>query len=229
MESIKYGRLIILKTLDNKNVECLCDCGKKVNVTLSSLKSGNTKSCGCIKLERITKHGMCKHPLYNTWKAMKDRCTNPNSRDYPYYGGRGINMDKAWLDVKTYIRDVEAHLGKKPKNFSIDRIDNNKGYYIDNIQYSDTSQQNINKRYSSNKLGKEYKHIYERNDNGYIYYEIKIRRQRVIRMAATKDLNIAIKIRDNWLDEYNKDSNLWLTRTKNKEYKKDVNIWKETL
>ena len=46
-------------------------------------------------------------------------------------------------------------------------------------------------------------------------------------MAATKDLNIAIEIRDNWLDEYNKDSNLWLTRTKNKEYKKDVKIWKK--
>ena len=175
-----------------------------------------------------TKHGLWKHPLYNIWKSMKNRCNNPNDKDYPKYGGRGIDMNTEWLDVRIYVKDIESNLGKRPEGMTVDRIDNDKGYYIENLRYADAFQQNLNKRYTSNKLGKEYKHIYERNDNGYIYYEIRIRRQKVVRMAATKELSVAIKIRDEWLSEYNKDNTEWVIKTKNKEYKKDVAKWKET-
>lgn len=223
----KYGRLKILKSDNKNNVECLCDCGNIVKKGLKELKSGNTKSCGCLRKENMTKHGMYKHPLYNTWKAMKNRCLNINDKDYPQYGGRGIKMDPNWLDVKKYIKDIEEHLGEKPSGMTIDRIDNNKGYYINNLRYANASEQSVNQRHKPNKLGQSYKNIYERKIGKYISYEIRMKRDKVERMASTTSLEIATKIRDYWLSEYEEDKMIWVERTKTKEYREDVNIWKK--
>lgn len=224
----KYGRLKVLKVQKNNKVKCICDCGNVAEVRMSQLKNGKTKSCGCLRKEVITKHGMWKHPLYNTWKAMKSRCLNTNDKDYPHYGGRGIKMNPNWIDVREYIKDIETHLGEKPNGMTIDRIDNDKGYYIENLAYSDLCQQNLNKRYAYGKLGKEYRNIYERTKDGYLYYEIKMTRNYVERIASCPSLETATRIRDNWLIEYKENKLSWIERTKTKEYSKDVNIWKKT-
>lgn len=223
----RYERLKVLELLDNDKIKCLCDCGHVVVVKKQSLKSGNTKSCGCIRTESITKHGLWKHPLYNTWKSMKNRCNNPNDKDYDKYGGRGIDMNPVWLDVRVYIKDMESILGEKPKGMTVDRIDNDKGYYIDNLRYASTSQQNLNKRYAFGKLGEDYRNIYEKNKKGYVSYEIRMKRRKVERMASSPSLETAVKIRDEWLKEYENNDSDWVARTKNKEYRNDVKIWKK--
>lgn len=223
----KYERLKVLELLDNHKVKCICDCGNVVVVKKQSLKSGNTKSCGCIRNEIITKHGMYKHPLYNIWKSMKNRCLNINDKDYPKYGGRGIDMNPDWVDVKVYIKDIEESIGERPKGMTIDRIDNNKGYYIENLQYANSYQQNLNKRYAHGKLGEGYRHIYKREKDGYIYYEIRMKRQKTERRASTPSLDIAIKIRDKWVLEYETNIEKWVEETKNKKYSEVVDAWKK--
>lgn len=224
----KYGRLKVLKVQKNNKVKYICDCGNVAEVRMSQLKNGKTKSCGCLRKEAITKHGMWKHPLYNTWKAMKNRCLNTNDKDYSHYGGRGIKIDPSWLDVKKYIKDIEEHLGERPSGMTIDRIDNNKGYYIDNLRYANASEQSVNQRHKPNKLGQSYKNIYERKIGRCISYEIRMKRNKVERIASTNSLEIATKIRDYWLSEYEEDKMIWVERTKTKEYREDVNIWKKT-
>ena len=168
-----------------------------------------------------TKHGLWKHPLYNIWKSMKNRCNNPNDKDYPKYGGRGIDMNPEWLDVRIYVKDIESNLGKRPEGMTVDRIDNDKGYYIENLRYADASQQNINKRYP-NSMGAKFKNLSEVHNGVTKGYEIRVCRNKYRRYAYTKRIEDAIKLRDMWISEYEKNKTLWVERTKNKKYKKEV-------
>ncbi len=109
---------------------CLCVCGKEKIIDGRSLKSGVTKSCGCLNVEKISrvnfKHGQSnKSPEYAAWKNARNRCNNPHSPDYPGWGGRGIKMCSGWGNFESFLID----LGKKPsKIYSINRI-NNDGMY----------------------------------------------------------------------------------------------------
>lgn len=212
-----YNKLTVKKLLKKGNGKiflCECECGNIVELRPICVVSGHNKSCGCI----VNKHGLWKHPLYNIWKAMKNRCLNPNDKDYESYGGRGITMNPDWTDVKKYIEDIESVLGKRPKGMTIDRIDNNRGYYIDNLRYATSSQQNINKRYN-NKLGVEYKNIFK-SKNG---YEVRVVRLKTKRYAYLYNLEDTVKLRDLWIEEYDKNPEKWLERTNNKKYKEDIN------
>lgn len=227
-----WGWTVLKEVPSNKNSSnrgkrflCQCECGTVKEVAKNSLRFGKSKACGCTKnkkaRERMAKHGMGKHPLYNTWKSMKNRCLNKNDKDYTKYGGRGITMNPAWIDVKVYVKDIEKHIGKRPDGMTIDRIDNDKGYYIENLQYADASQQNINKRYS-NSMGEKFKNISEAYNGVTKGYEIRVCRNKYRRYAYTKRIEDAIKLRDIWISEYEKNKTLWVERTKNKKYKKEV-------
>ncbi len=75
-----------------------------------------------------------KHPLYNTFSSMKDRCNNPNCKSYPDYGGRGIIVCQRWKDS---FADFVADMGiKLDKTLSIDRIDNDGNYEVVNCRWS---------------------------------------------------------------------------------------------
>lgn len=78
---------------------CGCDCGQEKIIKGYELTRGGSKSCGCYKkeefLSRITTHGLCeKLPEYSIWLAIKQRCNNPNSKQYKDYGGREIKYVK---------------------------------------------------------------------------------------------------------------------------------------
>jgi hypothetical protein len=96
-------------------------------------------------------HGMYLHALYNTWKCIRQRTTNPNSPDYPGYGAKGVRMLPAWeKDAELFIRYVERNLGPKPTaSHTIDRIDNLKGYIPGNIRWATPKQQSRNCRGST--------------------------------------------------------------------------------
>lgn len=147
LTNLKFGRLTGIepteKRKDNKIVWLFrCDCGKIIEAIGKSVKDGNTKSCGCshIKHGHISKHKKSK--TYHTWQSMKDRCINPNNPGYKDYGGRGIKICKRWLKFENFLKDM----GERPRDKTLDRIDNDLGYYKKNCKWSTPSQQNRNMR-----------------------------------------------------------------------------------
>lgn len=130
----KFGRLTVIEyshTIKKKPYwRCICECGKETVKQSQLLRTGKTASCGCmipiVAARRMWKHGMTYTTEYNSWMAMRERCRNPNQKHYPRYGGRGIDVCAGWYsDFSSFYSD----LGLKPgKQYSIDRIDNDKGY-----------------------------------------------------------------------------------------------------
>ena len=91
------------------------------------------------------------HPLYQTWKSMKQRCSNPNSPDYPNYGGRGIEVCDEWKnDFEMFV----YHLGPKPSpEHTLDRVDNDWHYCPENCRWATKAEQQRNSRRSLNAKG----------------------------------------------------------------------------
>jgi len=94
----------------------------------------------------LTRKGITKHPLYNTWKSMKERCYNKNHRDYKDYGGRGIILCDEWHDSVTFIKYCEEVLGPKPDGHTHDRIDNDGNYEPANSRWASKKEQSKNRR-----------------------------------------------------------------------------------
>jgi hypothetical protein len=140
------GRLTIVRPIQINPTwfECLCDCGKKVNIRANSLRTGATRSCGCLHNEIKTKHGLRHLPEYLIWKAIKGRCLNRRNKQYYDYGGRGISICEEWkADFMAFLQ----YVGYRPNpSLSLDRIDNEKGYEPGNVRWTTSLTQSNNSR-----------------------------------------------------------------------------------
>ena len=135
------GNFKILKDLPTKNgyafVLAQCLCGNKKELYLHKLKGKRPIiSCGCIF------HKMTGTKEYKAWSNMKNRCLNPNWPKFKNYGGRGITVCEEWFDFRNFFNDM----GKAPKNLTLERKNNNKGYSKENCIWATISQQNYNRR-----------------------------------------------------------------------------------
>jgi hypothetical protein len=148
-----YNRFTILKIVEPskgyKNALVMCSCNLKTIkfVRLSNLKNGNTKSCGCLKIEKTkeknTIHGLRKCPIYGIWKKMKQRCENKTNKDYINYGARGIYVCERWQEFKNFYDDMFPSWSF---GLTIDRKNNNEGYTFDNCRWTTRLEQNRNTR-----------------------------------------------------------------------------------
>jgi len=151
----RFGRLIVLSKMESTQKSlpewlCKCDCGNETIVKQVNLRTGRTRSCGCLHKDILrqrnrkmgTTNGMYKLSIYSIWRDMLQRCNNPNNSAYKNYGGRGITVCKRWLKFENFYADM----GDRPKSLTLGRINNEKGYFPDNCSWSTMKAQANNKR-----------------------------------------------------------------------------------
>lgn len=154
----RFHRLLVLSRAPSKQSGssrasrwlCRCDCGTEKVIGAHELRREATRSCGCLMREAAkktcidrTKHGMSQSSTYRVWANVIARCTNPNERSYPNYGGRGIKICDRWLQsFEFFLEDM----GERPARLTLDRKNNDGDYELGNCRWATRAEQNRNKR-----------------------------------------------------------------------------------
>lgn len=148
-----FGRYTVIKEAMQRGLQryvvCQCDCGTVREVRWESLRSGGSKSCGCLRRDIHRVHDLSSHKYYRIYKQIIRRCYDESNSKYKYYGGRGIRVCDDWKDglngMRAFLRWVDEQL-ISASGREIDRIDNDGNYEPSNCRLSDRKGQNRNTR-----------------------------------------------------------------------------------
>jgi hypothetical protein len=152
-----FGRLTALEDAPKSRMHITfrCECGREKHLNAGQIKVGVVKSCGCLKDEAFKRcqaigvamsSGHSKHPLYQTWRGIIARTSDPQHTHYAWYGGRGITVHEPWRDPKTFYADIAASIGPRPEGHTLDRINNDGNYEPGNVRWATPGMQVRNQR-----------------------------------------------------------------------------------
>lgn len=129
----------------------ICCCGKEKESRIARIFSGDSKSCGCMKKELVSKsrtsHGESKSKLYSRWWSIVQRCEYEKNDSYSQYGARGIKMCSSWRQSFEEFRDW-CHKNGYREDLQIDRIDTNGDYCPENCRFVTQTKNNRNRNVS---------------------------------------------------------------------------------
>lgn len=164
----RFGKLTVIERVGTDRNKrplwlCLCDCGTEKLINGSSLRNGDTVSCGCYGKEQRLKshisHQKTNTRLFNVWQNIKRRCYTKTNPSYKYYGERGISVCEEWRNSFETFREwayVNGYDETAPKGkCTIDRIDVNGNYEPNNCRWVSMAEQNKNTRRSKNAKSRE--------------------------------------------------------------------------
>lgn len=146
----RFTRLLVIERVandrhNNTRWRCACDCGAELLVIAQPLRSGRTKSCGCLTTDqligRLTRHNKSRTPEYRVWAEMLQRCKFADNEKYSRYAGRGICVCERWHDFANFIADM----GMRPSpRHTLERVNNDGNYEPDNCSWALRDAQNNN-------------------------------------------------------------------------------------